>query len=337
MFIRVGEIIPAREIKSCGDSLHKKGKHLRRHLARVGKGKPGVFTTQKAIIHPQPSSVLRVELAGAELLGTTFDGQQIYLYDYRPDSALLREIGRLREYTFRAVGEGTGQPIDLDRYDRHYRHIVLWNDRQLEIVGAYRLAETGKVVEQHGLIGLYCNELFELSEGFQSLLPAAIELGRSFVQPKYWGKRSLDYLWYGIGAYLKQNPSIRYLYGPVSISNAYPELAKQALVRFYLNYFGPSQPLAGARRAYLLNGDGLDAGFCGSDYQDDFVRLKEYLGYFDVKVPTLYKQYTDLSENGGVEFDTFSVDPNFGYCIDGLVRVDLTKVKQKKLQRYMGL
>jgi hypothetical protein len=187
------------------------------------------------------------------------------------------------------------------------------------------------------LSGLYCNELFELSEKFQTLLPEAIELGRSFVQPKYWGKRSLDYLWYGIGAYLKQNPSIRYLYGPVSISNAYPELAKQALVRFYLNYFGPPQSLARARRAYLMNGEGLDAGFCGSDYQEDFVRLKEYLGYFDVKVPTLYKQYTEICEPGGVAFDAFSVDPNFGYCIDGLVRVDLTMVKQKKLQRYMGL
>lgn len=335
MFINIGEVIAAGEIKSHGASIQKRCKQLKRHLYRVGKGRPGVFTTQKAIVAPQSPQAIRAELADATLMGETYDGQQIYLYDYHPDSVLLREIGRLREYTFRAVGEGTGQDIDLDRYDQHYRHIVLWNEQQMEVVGAYRLAEAGAVFKQLGIKGLYCSELFEFTDKFLQLLPESIELGRSFVQPKYWGKRSLDYLWYGIGAYVRQKPSTRYLYGPVSISNAYPETVKQALVQYYSTYFGPGEPLVKARRAYLLNSEGVEAGFSGDNSQEDFVRLKEYLGYFDVKVPTLYKQYTDICEPGGVVFDAFSVDPNFGYCVDGLVRIDLKMTRQKKLERYL--
>lgn len=336
IFINVGELIASRELSSGTHSVRKHCTQLRRHLYRIGKGKPGLFTTQKAIIHPQSPAAVRSELSGAQLLGETFDGQQIYLFDYRPDSVLLREIGRLREHTFRFVGEGTGRHIDLDRYDKHYRHIVLWNDRKLEIVGSYRLAEAGDVLNRYGLSGLYCSELFELGDAFQSLLPAAIELGRSFVQPVYWGKRSLDYLWYGIGAYLKQNPQVRYLYGPVSISKAYPAPARQALIRFYSTYFGRAEPLARPRHCYVPETENDEVEFCGNDYTKDFARLKEYLGYFDTKVPTMYKQYTELCEPGGVGFDAFSVDPNFGYCVDGLVRVDLSTVKQKKLQRYIG-
>ena len=336
LFINAGEAISIQEIRASGINVRKRCKQLKRHLYRVGKGRPGVFMTQKTIVHPQPPAALRSELANASLLGETLDGHQIYLYDSEQDSVLLREIGRLREYTFRAVGEGTGQHIDLDRYDYYYRHLVLWNDRQLEVVGAYRLAEAGDVLNRFGLDGLYCHELFELSNEFLELMSESIELGRSFVQPKYWGKRSLEYLWYGLGAYLRLNPAVRYLYGPVSISNAYPDLAKQALVRFYQHYFGRSEPLVTARRAYLLTGENTDPVFSGDNYQDDFTRLKEYLDYFDVKVPTLYKQYTELCEPGGAVIDAFSVDPNFGYCVDGLVRLDLTMVKAKKLQRYVG-
>ncbi len=334
IFISVGELIANKEIELQNSSLAKQCKRLRHHLYRVGKGLPGVFSTQKPIVHPQPISALRSELSNTILLGETPDKQQIYLFDYQADSVLLREIGRLREYTFRLVGEGTGEHIDLDRYDRIYRHIVLWNDRELEVVGAYRFAEAGKIYNKHGLKGLYCHELFELGKNFQNLLPVSIELGRSFVQPKYWGKRSLDYLWYGIGAYIRQHPSLRYMYGPVSISNNYPEPAKQALVQFYSSYFGSGEPLANARRNYSSGTTAV--GFGGCDYKADLTLLREYLRTFDVRIPTLYKQYTELCESGGVVFDAFSVDPDFGYCVDGLIRVEINKIKRNKFQRYIG-
>lgn len=293
------------------------------------------FIRRPPVQSPSPAA-LREELRSAPLLGKTADGYRIHLLGYRPESPVMREIGRLREYTFRCVGEGTGKDTDLDGYDRHYRHLVLWNERRLELVGAYRLAEAGDVLQQHGPAGLYCHELFELSGPFQALLPRAIELGRSFVQPKYWGTRSLDYLWYGLGAYVREHPHVRYCYGPVTISNACPEPAKQALVLFYKTYFGASRPLAAARRRYRVPTFRGGLNFEGNDRESDFVRLKAYLRLFNATVPTLYKQYTRLCKPGGVVFDDFNIDPDFGFCVDGLVRVDLDALKDEKRRRYMG-
>jgi hypothetical protein len=141
-----------------------------------------------------------------------------------------------------------------------------------------------------------------------------------------------------IDAYLKYHPEIRYPYGPVSISNAYPELARQALVAFYRKHFGVAPRAAFARRPYNIEvGPGgffLSADHI-SNHEEEFGRLKEYLDYFGAKVPTLYRQYTDVCEPGGVVFEDFSVDPGFANCIDGLVRVDLQRLKPKKRQRYI--
>jgi putative hemolysin len=331
--IHPGEMVPCSALQS--GSLRSRRKLLRLHLKRISKGKPGLLATEKTIIHPHHPQACRAELKAAPLLGETVDGQQIYLVDYAPGSAVMREIGRLREYTFRNVGEGTGQRKDIDAYDRYYRHLVLWNESNLEIVGAYRLGEAAAITATRGVQGLYCNELFEFSAELQQELPRAIELGRSFVQPKYWGKRSLEYLWSGIFAYLAQHPQVRYVYGPVSISNAYPEPAKQAIVSFYMQYFG-GQPLACARRPYVIDhGAATLPQFAGGDYKEDFARLKEYLAFFDTKVPALYKQYTELFEQGGAQFFAFNVDPDFGYCVDGLVWVDLEKIKKKKREHYL--
>jgi hypothetical protein len=166
-----------------------------------------------------------------------------------------------------------------------------------------------------------------------------IELGRSFVQPKYWGKRSLDYLWYGIGAYLKKNPDVRYLFGPVSLSNSYPKTAKDLIVWFYQHYYSDQENLANAYTPYRINADvqsQLDQFFVGNDIKADFKKLKEQLDYFGATVPTLYKQYTELCEEGGVRFMDFGVDADFNYCVDGLVMVDLHHIKEKKRERYMG-
>jgi putative hemolysin len=331
--VHVGEPVPHGSLHG-GQTLQTRCRQVRRHLVLVGKGKSGVLRTEKTITHPQRPQVLRLELKQSPLLGETADGHKIYSFDYRDDSAVMREIGRLREYTFRAVGEGTGQRQDVDRYDRYYRHIVLWNEAELEIVGAYRVAEAGAVLQSHGAGGLYCSELFEFEQKLLAKLPEAVELGRSFVQPHYWGKRSLEYLWYGVGAYLARYPQIKYVYGPVSISNIYPEPAKQAIVSFYCCYFEAERKLARARKPFLLS-EARAIPFAGTDYQADFARLKEYLAFFDAKVPALYKQYTELCEPGGAQFLAFNIDPDFGFCIDGLVWIELDKIKPKKRARYL--
>ena len=140
----------------------------------------------------------------------------------------------------------------------------------------------------------------------------------------------------GIGALLNQHPEYRYLFGSVSISNTLPEPAKQALVAFYRHYFPAQQRLAIANHAFRVT---EHPGFelKGDHYDDDFKALKSYLGSLGASVPTLYKQYSDLCEPGGVQFLEFGVDPDFSDSIDGLVLVDIHRLKARKRKRYLGV
>jgi hypothetical protein len=264
---------------------------------------------------------------------------QIYLYQYQGSSAIFRELGRLREISFRTVGEGSGKRRDIDKYDMDYQHLVLWDGSQLELVGAYRLACAQAIIDKHGRKGLYTDSLFSYSDAMTPYFAAGIELGRSFVQPKYWGRKSLDYLWYGIGAFVKNYPQYRYLYGAVSVSNALPEPAKAMLVHYYQHYYGAKQVIATPNNEFKLTEQQLIQCanlFSGDDVKEDFVELKHVLANMGAQVPTLFKQYTELCEPGGVQFLSFSVDPDFNNCIDGLVLVDLEKVKEGKAKRYLG-
>ena len=336
--IRIGEPIPYSQIDALPVNSTEKAKLLRKHLYRIAKRKSPLFITEKTIAHPQDRKVLKKELKQAELLGETADGKKIYLFDYQADSAVMHEVGRLREISFRCVGEGTGEKKDLDQYDAYYRHLILWDEEDLEIVGAYRLAEASKLIhDEHS--PLYSASLFQYSNAMSPYFTQGIELGRSFIQPKYWGKRSLDYLWYGIGAYLKKHPDVRYLFGPVSLSNTYPSPAKDMLVWFYQHYFEDAELLAKANAPYRLTSESeeqMQSVFSGTDYKADFRVLKEKLDFLGVSVPTLFKQYSELCTDGGVRFLDFGVDAAFNYCIDGLVLVDLTYVKENKYQRYIG-
>ncbi len=336
--MRVGEAIPFSQIDAVPVSSREKAKLLKRHLYRIAKGKKPLFITEKTIAHPQSRQILKQELRQAQRLGETADGKKIYLFDYRPDSAVMQEIGRLREISFRQVGEGTGQKRDLDRYDSYYRHLILWDEEELEIAGAYRLAETARLIADPAT-PIYSSSLFRYSEAMQPYFAQGIELGRSFVQPKYWGKRSLDYLWYGIGAYLKQHPEVRYMFGPVSLSNSYPKIARDLLVWFYRHYFGDTEGLARSNTPYQLDTDTEEQFsnlFSGNDYKADFRYLKEQLDYLGVSVPTLYKQYSEVCQEGGVRFLDFGIDADFGYCVDGLVMVDMHYLKDNKRARYLG-
>lgn len=315
-------------------------KLIRKHLYRIGKNKSPILKTSKAIALPENRLPLRAAIRKGQLLGETRDGKKIWLHDYEPDSPLMREIARLREVSFRAVGEGCGKRRDTDRFDMHYQHMVLWDEEEMEIVGAYRWRATGKdgapcATAAH----LYTSELFVFDDAFNPVLAQGLELGRSFIQPRYWGRRSLDYLWYGIGAYLKTRPDIRYLFGPVSISQSYPAHALAMLVYFYSRYFPAVNYSALAKMPYQLDAEThveMARLFSAGNYQDDFCILKEQLQQMGLAVPTLYKQYTELCERGGVEFAGFNIDPAFSHCVDGLVVVDLQKVKPARLNRYMG-
>lgn len=335
---KIGEIIPYKSISENPITSDKQSVTLiQKHLYRVGRGKSGIIKTQTPIAHPEDRQKLKEELNKAQVLGKTSDGKIIYLFDYFKESALMREIGRLREFTFRKVEEGTGGKRDIDRYDEYYRHLVLWDENDLEVVGAYRLGEANYIMQKLGKKGFYSNTLFEFLDSFDLYLKDSVEMGRSFVQPKYWGSRALDYLWQGIGAYLHVNQNIKYLFGPVSLSNTYPKMAKNMIINFYKQYFSPPIKLVNSKEPFIMSKIELDEvkSICNTnDYKNDFRCLKSKLP-LGIGVPTLYKQYADLCDEGGVYFAGFNVDHEFGDCVDGFLVVHVEKIKQSKRERYI--
>jgi len=338
--VSIGKLIPFDSYGKNKLSTKVKVNLLQNEVIRVAKGKVSYFKTESVIAHPVARVDLKQAIEKCKLLGCTSDNKSIYLLEKPEHGVILKELGRCREVTFRSVGEGTGEKRDLDKYDLNYMHLILWDQEQLEIVGAYRFTPTSKIISSQGVEGLYSSKLFRYEADMQPVFERGIELGRSFVQPRYWGKRSLEYLWQGIGAYLAMNPEIRYLFGPVSLSSALPKKAHAYLVYFYQLYFPAQGTLASARNAYLIS-DELDNElfnyFTGENYAKDFMKLKTMMSNIGVSVPTLYKQYTELCSEGGVQFVDFNIDPDFNHCVYGLVVVDLSFIKEKKQQRYIDM
>ncbi|MCT7910853.1 lysophospholipid acyltransferase family protein [Arcobacter lacus] len=335
--IKIGQIIPSENITPKGLNKDFLVNLYKKHLYALKKGKKSFFETQSAIAHPVSKIDLYNELKKSPLLGQTNDGKKIYLYDYVEDSIVLKELGRLREISFRKVGEGVNKKRDIDKYDVYYQHIILYDKNELEIVGAYRIGNSDMIFKEFGTKGFYSNTLFQFNDEFMFYLQNSIELGRSFVQPKYWGTRALDYLWYGIGAYVKANPNIKYMFGPVSISGAFPTIAKDMLVFYYNYYYSSEKNLVEARTpfSYSSHIHDIKEFFTLEDKKRDFKSLKIALSNIGVNVPTLYKQYSELTLDDGVKFLDFNVDKNFGDCIDSFILVEIDKIKDSMKQRYM--
>ncbi|MDN5781518.1 MAG: GNAT family N-acetyltransferase, partial [Luteimonas sp.] len=175
--------------------------------------------------------------------------------------------------------------------------------------------------------------LFRYADDAIPRLAEGMELGRSFVVPDYWGSRSLDYLWQGIGAYLQRFPRVRYLFGAVSISAALPREAREQMVAYYQHYYGSENALAASTRPFRYFA--APPSFDGHDAETAFDVLKANLSALGASVPMLYKQYTDLCEPGGARFLAFGVDPAFSDSIDGLIEVDLHRIRPKKRRRYL--
>lgn len=336
--VKVGKLIPNENIMQGSSQKHSLENQYKKHTYALKKGKKHFFNTIDTIAHSENRQALKKELKDSQLIGETNDKKKIYLFEYFSDSAVMREIGRLRELSFRKVNEGVNKKRDLDKYDSYYKHIVLWDEEELEIIGSYRIGNGKDIYNTHGVNGFYTNTLFPFNKKFEKYLEDSLELGRSFVQPKYWGTRALDYLWFGIGAYLKHNPQIKYMFGPVSLSENYPQYAKELIVDFYTNYFPHKTKFVKCvnKFEYETTDIALDNPLEFKNYKDDLKLLKNKLKSMDLTVPTLYKQYGELCIEGGVEFHGFNVDPDFSNCIDGFIIVSIDKMKQSKLDRYVG-
>ncbi len=333
----IGSIIPYQAYSGMTIRRSDKVKLFKKHLYRIGHGKRPLFNTESAIARPERKADLKKAINLGERLGRTPDGKTMYLFEPVDSSPVMREIGRLREQAFRAVGEGSGKRRDFDHFDWYYQHLILWDEEDLEIAGAYRFVDAGKIVREKGPGGLYSASLFMFDAESSPFLQEGLELGRSFVQQRYWGKRSLDYLWYGISAFLAKNPQYRFLFGAVSISNAMPGLARELLVYFYKLYFAGASDISCSRNpfSFSLPLATLAREFTGDDYRADLRRLKSLLANLGTAIPPLYKQYAELCEPGGVTFLDFNIDPAFNNCVDGLVIVDVHKLKEQKRKRYM--
>jgi putative hemolysin len=328
--LRVGEPLAIDHAASADAELRR----IRRTLYALGK-KRGATSAPMGEAIPQPGDpdTLRAEFATLEPLGLTADGKRIAVGRLHAGSPLLREIGRLRELTFRAVGEGTGRALDLDAYDSWYEHIVLWDDTRRQVVGAYRIARGTRVLAEHGLRGLYTASLFEYADDAVARIAQGMELGRSFVAQEYWGSRSIDYLWQGIGAYLRRHPRVRYLFGAVSISAALPVEAREQIVAYYERYFGAEAGDARSKRPFAYRA--APPQFDALDADTSFRVLKANLDALGATIPMLYKQYTELCEPGGARFLAFGVDPGFSDSVDGLIEVDLQRMHARKRRRYL--
>ncbi len=337
--IRIGNLIPAKVFSSSFINETYQTKILRKHAERVGKNKKIIFLTEKNVSSPTDARVIKKELNNTNLLGTTHNGMRIYLTNQQESPHCITEIARLRELTFRKVDEGTGKRLDMDKFDSHYSHIIVWNDLDLDIVGAYRIVNGANIPNGLGKNGFYTSTLFHFTDEFKSnYLPWSVELGRSFVQQKYWNTNALSYLWQGIGAYLYKFPEVKYLFGGVSISSNYSELSKELLVSYFNKWFGKNTGLAFSKQPFTISETKkIECAkvFDSVNQKDDYAKLKNILKTLGYSVPILYKHYSELCEKGGVSFLDFGYDPDFNNCVDGLILVDVKKIKQEKFEKYV--
>ncbi|WP_345992049.1 lysophospholipid acyltransferase family protein [Sulfurimonas sp. HSL-1716] len=336
---KIGKSIPYENYNIPALSTKDTVKLFKKHLERLATNKSCLFKTQNEIALAENHQELKNELLKAKALGETKDGKKIFQYSSTEETSVLKEIGRLREISFRHVKEGSGKKRDIDEYDLIYEHIVLWDDNDLEIVGSYRVAKTKEVLEKYSKEGLYTATLFDYQESFQEYFAQGLELGRSFIQPKYQNSRALDYLWQGIGAYLRENANIRYMFGPVSISKSYNYESTAMMIYFYMNYFGSDILYVKHKERFIISSQ-LESEFEKifelDNYKKDLITLRDRLQLQGLAIPTLYKQYSDLCEDGGVMFTDFGLDKDFEDCVDGFIIVDITKLKAHKRERYMG-
>ena len=247
---------------------------------------------------------------------------------------IIREIGRLRELTFREIGEGTNKAIDLDEYDIYYNHLFIWDFEAKMIVGAYRLGLGDEIFYSIGKRGFYVSELFKIKSQFTPVLKKSIELGRSWIRKEYQQKPlPLFLLWKGILKYLIDNPRYRYLIGPVSISNSFSNFSKSLIVDYInRNHFDEEMAqYVRPRKKFKVDLGSIDTDLLMSG-EDTFKGLDNLISEVEtrsLKVPVLLRQYIGLN----AKIICFNIDPKFAYCLDGFLVLDLEKVPQDILDK----
>jgi putative hemolysin len=339
--VRLGFGVPATELALNAATPDAVTSRIR---AAVEQTRPAALTVDEQGVRPaaplavpiRPDALehdVRRLPASARLLSTgRFD---VYCAGADQIPHVLREIGRLRECSYRAVGEGTGNRSDIDAFDASYQHLFAWNQQAREVVGAYRVGRADLIAAATGVRGLYTRTLFRYDGGLFNRLPPALELGRSFVRPEYQrDHNALLLLWKGICAFVQRHPRYRVLFGAVSISSRYTDRTRAMLMRFLEQNYLHQQlaELVSAQHSY-------SAPHPRSAVSDDCPRTIEeaeaLVSRFERDgggMPVLLRQYLKLN----ARVLGFNVDPTFGNVLDALMMVDLLTVDTRLLRRYFG-
>jgi len=302
------------------------------------------------VIIPQiPKHVLVKELSLAHFLRkTNYGGNDVFITDYHKTPQIVKEIGRLRELTFRNAGGGTGKDCDLDAFDiseQPYQQLFVWNPDIKEITGGYRFYLCSSAQNDcFDLSKLATSKLFTFSEKFKkNYLPNMMELGRSFIPPtlqKTGGSRkglfALDNLWDGLGALVINNPGIRYFLGKVTMYTHFNKDARNMILYFLHKYFGdhenlvvPSEPLQ-----LDLNKKKLDSIFTGNGHREDYKILSSQVRSLGENIPPLINAYMNLSPS----MKTFGtvINRSFGNVEETGIMVSLTDMYISKINRHLS-
>lgn len=350
--IRIGTPITLKEQSSFEDISHF-GQYLRARVYSLGLTldpkqnykKLAKKNKQKieSVISPVPSQTLSDEFNRIRSEYELFSTKN-YSVLCTPISAIpniFKEIGRLREVTFREVGEGTNKSIDIDEYDFYYNHLFIWDTDENRIVGSYRLGKGKDISATYGLKGFYISSLFRIKKDLLPILSESIELGRSFITKDYQKKViPLFLLWKGIMIFLLKHSEYRYLIGPVSISNDLSKFSQSLIVRFFKSYFynGELAAYIIPKKDFKLKPDNvIDARIFIDTSERDIQKIEHIIediepGY---SIPILLKKYMELN----AKIIGFNIDPKFNNCLDGLIILDVfdaPKEVVKGLSREMN-
>lgn len=301
----------------------------------------------KEIIEPLPKSAIEDELKAAGLVRfTRKGGNEIYIVDNGNAPNTLLEIGRLREVTFRASGGGTGEEIDLDEYDTSklcYQQLIVWSPVEKEIIGGYRFILCDNAIDSTGIIHLSTTHYFDFSKQFLSnYLPHTIELGRSWVQPKFQpsvdprkGLFALDNIWDGLGALVRFYPDKKYFFGKVTMYPNYNTNCRDFLLHFMHHYFPDVENLMQPFHPLVQNYDKeyVESQLQGLDFKDGFKVLNGHIRDKGEFIPPLVNIYMNLSPT----MKTFgtAVNPDFGNVEETGILVTIADIFQDKKERHV--
>ena len=336
--IRVGTPILVKEQDEF-DDIREFGKFLRMKTYALGiplsniKRQASIApsgSAQEPVIDAVPHNHLihEIELIKDEFKLFQIQNQSVFCAPTERIPYITSEIGRLREITYRLVGEGTNKSFDLDHFDQFFDQLFIWDEDAQTIVGGYRIGKGRDILDKHGIPGFYISTLFRLDPDFSTVLKVSIELGRSFITKEYQKKPlSLFMLWKGILYLLIKNPEYRYLIGPVSMSNEFLDVSKALAVEFlkanfynseFAEYIHPNKPFT-IRFPRKINKN-LFLNYVGKD----LTRLDRFINSIDpiYKTPVLIKKYLNLN----AEIIGFNIDPLFNNCLDALTILDLFEV-----------